>query len=176
MTQLNRREGSRLEAGSWRLRFQPETRSRSVVLQLGKEAGDLLRVVLEVAVHGDDQTPGAVVEAGTEGGGLAEVAAQADQLDPGVPLARLPHPPGRAVGRAVVHEDDLERAAEPVEHDRDPPRQLLHRLRLVEHRDQDADVHLLGNGSDRWRVGRLAEGDGLAHRRVLYQGGTIPPR
>src|SRR4029079_10841596 len=63
-----------------------------LLLEDGEEAGDLLRVVLEVTIHGDDDRAARVVEAGAQGRGLAEVAAQADELDPGIPAAR-PAPP-----------------------------------------------------------------------------------
>jgi hypothetical protein len=86
-----------------------------VLLEHRQQAGDLLRVVLEVAVHGHDDLPAAVVEAGRQGRRLAEVAAQAHQLDARVALARPAPALGGGVGRAVVDEDDLEAPAEPVE-------------------------------------------------------------
>ena len=46
-----------------------------------QEQGDVGGVVLQVAVHGDEDVAGGEVDAGLEGGGLAEVAAQANHLD-----------------------------------------------------------------------------------------------
>ena len=46
--------------------------------------GDVARIVLQVAVRGDDVAPARMGEAGREGGGLAEVAAEADDTQPRV--------------------------------------------------------------------------------------------
>ncbi len=45
------------------------------LFELGEEGGDFVGVVLEVAVHGEDEIALSVIEAGGEGGGLTEVAA-----------------------------------------------------------------------------------------------------
>src|SRR5262249_14299113 len=49
-------------------------------VQGGEEAGDLLRVVLQVGVEGEDDVAAGGPEAGRERGGLAEVAPEADAL------------------------------------------------------------------------------------------------
>ena len=46
--------------------------------KLGQEGGHFQRIVLQVAVHGEDELAFGVVEAGGQRGGLAEVAAQLD--------------------------------------------------------------------------------------------------
>ncbi len=46
------------------------------LFELGEKVGDLVGVVLEVAVHGEDEVALRVVEACGEGRGLAEVAAE----------------------------------------------------------------------------------------------------
>src|ERR1700722_4093464 len=45
------------------------------LFELGEEPGNLVGVVLQVAVHGQDEVALRMVEAGGKGGGLAEVAA-----------------------------------------------------------------------------------------------------
>ena len=80
----------------------------------------------------------------------------------------LAHPRGRAVARAVVDEDDLEALAQPVEHRGHPRGQLRHRLRLVQHGDDDRDVELARLGR------RIAREDGsgrlAGHRgRIVHQ-------
>ena len=105
-----------------------------------------------------------MIEAGGEGRGLAEVAAQPHQLHPGVARPGVPHARRRAVPGAVVDEDDLEALAQAVEDVRHPGGQGLDRLRLVAHRHDDGDVQLRGLG------GRLQRTDGdrlAAHRAPL---------
>jgi len=139
-----------------------------LLLQGGEEAGNLVRIVLQVAVHGDDDAALGVVESRREGRRLAEVSPQPHQLDPRVALSRLAHPAGRAVARAVVHVEDLERPSQPVQHLRHPRGELLHRLRLVAHGNDDGDLDLgrLRSGFD-----RDPDGDRLracrGHRTVL---------
>ena len=72
------------------------------------QAGDVRRVVLEVAVQGGDQVPAGGVEARLHGGGLAEVAPQADDPHMG-PVAGggLAQPRRGPVAAAVVHADQL---------------------------------------------------------------------
>ena len=84
--------------------------------ELGEEAGDLAGVVLEVAIHGEDEVALRVVEAGSEGGGLAEVAAELDDEDAGIDGGDLFKEAVGAVARAVVHEDQLEGVV-PLLHD-----------------------------------------------------------
>ena len=62
----------------------PSTHDVVAFFQLGEEVGDLVGIVLEVAIHGEDVIALGVVKAGGEGAGLAEVAAQFDDEDPAV--------------------------------------------------------------------------------------------
>ena len=82
-----------------------------VVLHLGQEPGDLVRIVLEVGVEGHHQLAAGLGEAGAQGRRLAEVAAEADaahlRIGRGQPAD---HVPG-AVGRAVVDEDHVQLVA-----------------------------------------------------------------
>ena len=77
-------------------------------VDLGQEAGDLARVVLQVGVERDDQVAAGGVEAGREGGRLAEIAAEADAADARIGRRELLDSLPRAVGRAVVDEDDFQ--------------------------------------------------------------------
>ena len=93
-------------------------------------------------------------------------------LTRGSRCAGLAHPRRRAVARAVVDEDDLEALPQPLEHRRHALGQLAHRLRLVEHRHQHADVelrHRLGRGRGAGRRGGGFAGRDLdAHWWRLY--------
>jgi len=75
--------------------------------QLGQEARDVSRVVLEVPIHTDDDLPLGVLKAGSHGCGLAIVFPEADHLYPTVmvvyPVQYFKCP----VAAAVVHEDDF---------------------------------------------------------------------
>ena len=77
--------------------------------QLLQEHGNVVGIVLQVAIHGDDVFAFSMIETGRQRGGLPEVAAQFDHYD--APVHRgnlLQHPEGIVVA-AVVHEDQLER-------------------------------------------------------------------
>ena len=78
------------------------------LFELGEEVGDLVGVVLQVAVHGEDEVALGVVEAGGEGGGLAEVAAELDDEDAAVDGSDLFKQAVGAVAGAIVDEDQLE--------------------------------------------------------------------
>ena len=85
------------------------------LVELGEQARDLGRVVLEVAVDRHHRLALGLRETGGEGGGLAEVPPQAD--DAGVVRVRVQarQRRERPVGRAVVDEHDLPRLVERVE-------------------------------------------------------------
>ena len=104
-------EASRRLSGSRRSRFQPETMSApsSRPLEQGRDVG---RIVLTVAVDGDDRAPPRLGESGGQRRRLAEVAAQPHPPQPG-PLGRqlLDQLEG-AVGGAVVDDDHLPGSAQ----------------------------------------------------------------
>ena len=54
------------------------------LFELFDEGGDVVRVVLQVAVHGEDELAGGMIETGGQRRGLAEVAAQLDDEDAAV--------------------------------------------------------------------------------------------
>ena len=76
--------------------------------ELGEEVGDLVGIVLEIAVHGEDVVALGVVEAGGEGRGLTEVAAELDDEDAAVYGGDLFEKAIGAVAGAIVDEDQLE--------------------------------------------------------------------
>ena len=78
------------------------------LFELGEELGDLVWVVLEVAVHGEDELTPGVVEAGGEGGGLAEVTTELDNEDARIDGGDLFEQAVGAVAGAVVDKDELE--------------------------------------------------------------------
>ena len=82
------------------------------LFELGEEVGDLVGVVLEIAVHGEDVVALGVVEAGGKSRGLAEVAAELDDEDAGVYGSDLFEETIGAVAGAVVDEDELEGVAD----------------------------------------------------------------
>ena len=86
------------------------------LFEFGEEVGDFVGVVLEVAVHGEDDLALGVVEAGSEGGGLAEVAAELDDEDAAVYGGDLFEQAVGAVAGAVVDEDELEGFADLLHH------------------------------------------------------------
>ena len=109
------------------------------LVQLGDEAWDVGRIVLEVAVGGDDDLAAGVVEAGGEGGGLPEVPAQSQHPHPRVHGLEREQPLQGRIGGSVVHENDLVGLAEGDEARRQLPVQIGQVLRLVVDGDHDGD-------------------------------------
>ena len=105
-------------------------------IELGEEARDLGRVVLQVAVDGHDDVALSVREPGRERGGLAEVAPQPDDSHVVLRVVQARQGAERPVGRAVVDEHGLPRLIEWIER----------RLQLVEE-ERDRPL-LVMNGHD----------------------------
>ena len=132
MTALKIRDGIRRLSGSRRFVFQPETRSKpssSLASSRGISAG----IVLEVAVDRDDDLALRRLEAGLQRRGLAEVPPQPHDADAVVRGVQPGQRAERAVGGAVVDEDDLPGLAERVERrgqlvveERDAPLLVVH--------------------------------------------------
>jgi hypothetical protein len=79
----------------------------AVAAQRLQQPGDLPGVVLPIGVHEHDALAPRPRQPGAQRGRLAGVPAQPDVGDLG--HAVLGHQPGRAVGAAIVDDDDLER-------------------------------------------------------------------
>jgi hypothetical protein len=101
-----------------------------------------VRIVLQVAVHGDDVAAARMREAGGKRGGLTEIAAEPDHpeavigcLEPGQNIERV-------VGTAVIDDEDFEWALEVSQRGGEFAVELLHVRGLVAHRYDDRDVWL----------------------------------
>ena len=140
----------------------PHVAGRDVVValvHLGQEEGGVGGIVLEVGVQGDDDLAAGAVETGRKRRRLAEVPAQADDLDPRV--GGLETLEGRIgpVLAPVVDEDHLVAPAERVGGGRELPVQVGDVLLFVEDRDDERDV----------------EDAGRDHRRQYITIGFSPP-
>src|SRR5207253_4439146 len=123
--------------------------------------GEVVGVVLLVAVHEDDDPAAGVAEAGADRGGLAEVAAELDDPDPWIALVPGEGHGAGGVGAAVVDEDDLGRLGHGVEH-----------LEELRHREVDV-LLLLVEGDDHGEVVRVLLGGGAADRGLARVGGHL---
>ena len=79
--------------------------------QLLQELGDVVGVVLQVPVHGDDELTLGMVETGGQGGSLAEIAAQLHHYHPAVHGGDLFQQAEGGVAAAIVHEYQLKALA-----------------------------------------------------------------
>ena len=84
--------------------------------ELFQEVWDFVRVVLQVAVHSQDELARGIVETGRQGRGLAEVPAQLDYQNPAVYRGNLFQQLAGAVAGAIVHQHQLERVAHLLHH------------------------------------------------------------
>ena len=83
------------------------------LFNFGHEGGDLFRVVLQVAIHGDDDVAARGIKACLECRGLAKVPAQDDNFYAGVARVDFVERLQGVVRTAVVDEDNLIRFIEP---------------------------------------------------------------
>ena len=105
--------------------------------ELVEEIRDLRRIVLQIAVHGDDDLAAGVVEPGRQGGRLAVVPTQVDADDPWVGLTQLLQDAGRGVAAPVIDKNRLPRLFARLERLRNPPVELPQARLLVVQRDND---------------------------------------
>jgi hypothetical protein len=117
--------------------------------------------VLAVRIHEHHGVAHRGVEAGGQRRLLAEVAAEADQLDPGPAIGQGGDDPGAAVPAAVIDIDHLDRQAvggiEPGGQGLELPVQRRDRIRLVVQRHDDREAA---------RTGRK----GVVHGALMGQG------
>ena len=117
-------------AGRSRRRRPPRPRRTSFGMSSG--------CVLEVAVHRDEDLAARTREPGVHRGMLAEVPLEADDADARVGVVQPLEPRERPVARAVVDEEDLERAAVLLERRDRAPVELVDARLLVVDRHDDA--------------------------------------
>ncbi len=86
----------------------PAAHDVAVPFHHGEQPGDFARVVLQIGVEGDNEFAAGGAETGAERGRLAEIAAEANPADSLVGFNQPPHLGPRAVGRAVVDEDNFQ--------------------------------------------------------------------
>ncbi len=102
-----------------------------------REIGDLGRIVLTVAIHGDDVVTAGGGEPVRQRRRLAEVAPQLDDAHVVPGFGEPLHDRERAVRGPIVHEDDLVRAAERRKRLVDLGDERLEAVRLVVHGDHE---------------------------------------
>src|SRR6202034_3398439 len=115
-------------------------------LHLFDEARNFRRIVLQIAVHRNDDLALRVIEAGFQRGGLAEITAEAHGENPGIVAGDLRKLAEGAVFAAVVDENDLKRLANRVHHIDDFDVKLRNAFELIIERDDDGvgDRAILG--------------------------------
>ena len=111
---------------------------------------DLVRIILQVGVHGDDDVGGGRVETGGQRRRLAEVASERQATHARTISQFLDHGE-RPVGTAVIDDPYLPRTLHAVDRARDALDQFGQRLGLVEGRHHDRDVAPRSIGHDRLR-------------------------
>ena len=100
---------------------QPQTMSKPL-FERRDHRRDVVRIVLQIAVRGDDEPPARVREAGGKRRGLAEVAAEPDDAQPRIASLQLRQDLETVIGAAIVDDDDFVAAS--------PGRQRLRELAM----------------------------------------------
>ena len=156
-------------------RRAPSARDVEAAVDGCDELRDVLRQVLEVAVHRHDDVAARPAQPRVHRGVLAEVPLEADRVNARVCRVEPLEHGERPVGRAVVDVDDLERAAEALERCDRAAVELLERAHFVVERDDDGE---LGGRLAGCRRHRSWERLGLCHRSrsVTVTAGRGVPR
>ncbi len=76
-----------------------------------EKPGDFRRIILEIAVQGENQAASRGLKRGRQRRGFAEVATEADCGDTRVPLGKRKNDAPGTVAATVVNKDELDRAA-----------------------------------------------------------------
>ena len=121
--------------------------------ELGDEGGDVRRIVLEIGVERDDHASSGGAESGGERGRLPRPLGERHDVDLGVIAFQPLEHVERAVGRPIVHGDDLI-AGNPLrlslrfpvrQGTPDLPHQDRQVLTLVVHRDDERQLNRVGH-------------------------------
>ena len=88
-------------------------------------------IVLQIAIHGDDDVAGSKIESGGERRGLAIVSFEAEDGDAGVFVGNCRQDLRSGVRALVVHIDELDRLVAPGHHFAEALVELAHALLLV---------------------------------------------
>ena len=105
-----------------------------------QQAGNVGRVVLQIAVEGDDHGAGCRVEAGLHRRRLAVVANQVKRVQPGAGGGELFQQRGGSVGRAIIDANQLPGAAGGFHRLADPAQKLCQIFFLVVNRNNNGNV------------------------------------
>ncbi len=106
-----------------------------------QEAGNFFRVVLQIAVHGNDDFAAGKIETGFQAGGLAEIAAQAHKIDSAVMLINVGENFEGVIAASVVDKHQLVRFADGIHNFGELHVQGWDVFLFVEERDDDRVAH-----------------------------------
>ena len=110
------------------------------LVELREQLGDVGGIVLQVAIHRDDDLAGGEIEAGHHRGGLAEIAAEMDDFHARDSRRRGASSDGlAAVVAAVIDENQLPRPADRSHNLGDAPVEGREGLRFIIDWDGDRD-------------------------------------
>src|SRR5215472_17587339 len=104
-------------------------------IQFGQELRNIGRIILEIAIHGDEDISLGKTNPGHESRRLTSIAAQLDEAQ--LRLRQLPDNLSRLIGAAVVDNNDLVRKAETFQTAKENRQKLLEVMRLVENGQND---------------------------------------
>src|SRR5882724_311422 len=114
----------------------PPARDEIVALiQFGQELRNIGRIILEIAIHGDEDISPGKTNTGHESRRLTGITAQLDEAQ--LRLRQLPDNLARLIGAAVVHNNDLVGKAEIFQAAKESRQELLQVVRLVENGQND---------------------------------------
>src|SRR5215203_5573213 len=146
------------------------------------EPRNVLGLVLEVAVHRHQDLALCAGEARVHRRVLAEVALEADPVDARVGGMKSLDRGPRAVGRAVVDDEDLPRPSDAVQHRGRACDQLVDGGRLVVERDHERQLRRLvgpdvrGGNDLRLRLGHRRQATRLSYATIAHMSPSLAER
>ncbi len=116
MSQLAQREGNAAHDEVVNALLAPAGDDVVALFELFEEVGNVVGIVLQVAVHGENELARGVVETRRQRRGLAEVAAQLDDQHAAIDRGDLFQQLVGAVAGAIVDKDQLKTVAHLLHH------------------------------------------------------------
>src|SRR3989304_5696490 len=133
---------------------RPPARHRVPPVQVTEQRRDVVGVVLEVRIHGDDPAPAGRLEPGVGGRRLSRVDLEPDEPHAGIALAESTNRLRAPVPAPIVHEDDLVAEAGRIEDFPDLRPEERQVGLLVVHGDDQGEIEGGAGGALRHREDR----------------------
>ena len=122
--------------------FSPAADDIVALIQLLNNERNVLRIILQVGIHRNNDLSSRMLESGGQRRGLAEVAGKEKRLNSGISGSQFLDGVGASIQTAVIDEDNLGAESQGIQHRFEPLVEGIEVLLFVKNRDDDRKVEL----------------------------------